>query len=152
MHVLVDQAAGLGRGGAHDALDHVGGQLLQHVHRVVHVQLFHDAGQLRVRDGVDDALLLGRFKVGKNVSRRVLGEQTEDHGHAVVLQLREELGQVVFVHVLHAPLQLLHVSAVQQLHQLIAALFLNGFIVEGFQVLVFLQQGHLPMLQHYCSV
>ena len=130
MQILVDQGAGLGRGGAHDALDHVGRQLLHHVHRVVDVHLLDDAGQLRVCDGVDDALLFGRLQMGKNLRRRLLGEKAEDHGHAVVFDGREEFRHVEIVQFLHAQLELLHLPALQQLAQLVGPPLLQRVIVR----------------------
>ena len=142
MHVLVDQAACLRRGGAHDALDDARGQFLQHVDRVVHVQLFDDPGQLRVRDGVDDAFLLRGLEVCENVGCGILGEQAEDHRHAGVLQLREELRQVVFVHGLHAPLQFLDIAAVEQRHQFCVALFLYRLVIQSLPVFVIIHGDH----------
>lgn len=56
--VLIDEVARGGRRRAHDTLDDVGRQLLHHVDGIVNIQLFDDAGKLRIGDGVDDRLLL----------------------------------------------------------------------------------------------
>ena len=132
VEILVDQSPGLRRGGAHDTLDHVGGKLLHHVDRVVHVQFLNDPGQFRVGHGVDDALLVRHVEVREHVGRRLLGEQTEHHRHAVVFNSGEELRHVKLVHLFHALLECAHAAAVQKSGQLIAALFLNRLIVHGF--------------------
>ena len=79
--VLVDEVARGRRRRAHDTLDHIGRQLLHHVDGVVNIQLFDDAGKLRIGDGVDDRLLLLDLEVGEHGRRDLLGQDTEHHGH-----------------------------------------------------------------------
>ena len=141
--ILVDEAAGLGSCGAHDALDHIGGQLFHDIHRVVHVQLLDDPGQLLVGDGVDDALLFRGLQIGEDLRRRLLGQQPEHHGHAVVVDLGEEFRHVELVHFLQTLLQGLPILLLQQLRQLVILLFLDRLIVHGLQDLVLLQAAHL---------
>ena len=144
---MVDEIAGLRGGGAHNAPDHVRGQLFDDIDRVVDIELLHDPGKLGIGDGIDDALLLGRFKVCKDVRCGLLRQKAEDHGHAVVVDLGEEFRHVKFVEFLHAALQFFHVMAVQQLRQLIGLLFNKGLVIQAlvlFKQFLFLQQVHLP--------
>ena len=140
---MVDEAPGLGSGGAHHALDHVGGQLFHDVHRVVHIQFLNDPGQLLVGDGVDDALLLRSLQVGKDLRRRLLGQQAEHHGHAVIVDLGEEFRHVELVHFLQTLLQGLAILLFQQRCQLVILFFLDRLVIHGLQDLVFLQAAHL---------
>ena len=118
-------ARGLRRGRAHDALDDIRGQLLHHVHGVVHVHILDDLAQLLVGDGVDYLLLLRRVQLGEHLGALALAQQAEDHRHALRLllaQLGEEGGDVELVHVLQLVLQRLQLAPLEQAQQLLAPL------------------------------
>ena len=78
-------------------LHHVGGQFLQHVHRIVHKEVLHDGGQLPVRDRHDDDLLgLGR-QIGEYLRRQLLWQGTEGHCGLLLGQRLDKLGDVHLV-------------------------------------------------------
>ena len=54
---LVDEVPGLGFGVFQHAPHHAGRQLLQHIDRVIHIEVFYDVAQLGISEGVDDDLL-----------------------------------------------------------------------------------------------
>ena len=148
MQVLVDQRPGLGCRRTHHALDDIGGKLFHHVDGIVDEQFLDDARQFRVGHGVDDPLLIRGLEIRKNIGCRLLGEETEDHRHAVVLNAGEKLGHVELVHLFHALLQRAHVAAVQEVRQLVRPLFLKGIIIQGIQgvpVLVLIHLCHPPL-------
>ena len=74
---LVDEFAGLRTGDLEHPLDHVGRELLQHVHCVVYIQLFHNGGELLVGDGLQHALLLLGGEVGEHLRCQLLGQGTK---------------------------------------------------------------------------
>ena len=119
---FVDHAAGGGVGLAQNALDHIGRQLLHHVDGVVNIQLFDDAGKLRIGDGVDDRLLLLDLEVGEHGRRDLLGHDTEHHGHplrVILPQLAEELGNVKLVHLAELLAQRLHPVLIEKCKELV---------------------------------
>ena len=96
---LVDLLAGLGPGVAQDAGDHAGGHLLNDVHGVVQVELVQDLPELPVAERADEALLvLAVIQVGEDLGGQLLGEEAEDDGLLVRLQLPQEGGDVHLVH------------------------------------------------------
>ena len=120
--VLVDEVARGRRRRAHDTLDHIGRQLLHHVDGVVNIQLFDDAGKLRIGDGVDDRLLLLDLEVGEHGRRDLLGQDTEHHGHplrVILPQLAEELGNVKLVHLAELLAQRLHPVLIEKCKELV---------------------------------
>ena len=76
---LVDQGPCLGGGVLEDAVDEVGGQLPEHVDRVVDHQALHQLLQLLIGDGPDELLLMLECQVCKDLCRQVLVEGPEDN-------------------------------------------------------------------------
>ena len=107
--------------------------------------LFDDPGQFRVGDGVDDALLVGRFEVGEDFRRPLLRQQAEKHGHAVVLKRGEEFGHVEFRHFVETLAQLLHAPALEQFHQLVVAFVYQILVYDGLSDFFFVFQARVPL-------
>ena len=114
---LVDEFAGVGAGGLQHPLYHVGGQLLQHVHRIVHVQLLHDRGDLLVGGRLDNDLLGVRLQIGEHLRCHLLGQGAEHHHDLVLGQLLQELGDIDFVLLQQGGTQRVQITALQQLQQ-----------------------------------
>ena len=129
VQILIDQVSRLARRGAHHTLDHVRGKLLHHVDRVVDVQLFHDPGKLRVRDRVDDPLLIRRIKIGKDLRRLLLGKEPEEHRHTVVFERGKEFSHIEFRHLVHSLAQGLHVAIVEHFCQLVG-MFIDKIVID----------------------
>ena len=137
--VLVDEVARGGCRRAHDTLDNVGRQLLHHVDSVVDVQLFDNAGELRIGDGVDDRLLLLDLKIGKHGRRDLLGQDAEHHGHPlriVLPQLTEKLGNIKLIHLAELLAQRLHPVLIQKCKEFVV----QRLVIFVFPVLIV----HLP--------
>ena len=130
--VLVDKCARSRRRRAHDALDDVCRQLLHHVDRVVDVQLFDDAGELRVSDGVDDRLLLLDLEICKHRRRDLLGQDAEHHRHplgVILPEFTEKLRDIKLIHFVELLTQRLHPMLIQKRKE---------FVVQRLVVLVLL--------------
>ena len=94
---LVDQTAHLRCGVLQDALDHIGGHVLQHIHRVVHVQVLHDDGQFRIRRRSDDELLHLRLQLCEHVGRHALGQRAESQHGLLTVQQSQKFCNIHFV-------------------------------------------------------
>ena len=117
VEVLVDKPAGVRPGVFQHPLDHVGRQLLQHVHRIVHIQLLHDGRQLLICGGLDDNLLSLRRKVGKHLRRQLLGQCTEGHHGLLLRQLRDALRNIHLILLRQHGPEGMVIPALQQIQQ-----------------------------------
>ena len=138
-------------GDAHHALDNVGGQLLHHIDGIVEVELFENASELAVSDGVDDILLLRRVELGKDLCAVLLGEHSEHHRHLMRRQFREKLRVVELVVLLQDLLELLQLLLLKERAHLLDLFIVDRFEIDGIsdllrgQVLqLFLLQGNAP--------
>ena len=95
---FVDGFPHLRRGLIQNADDHAGGHLLHDVHRVVQIQLVQHLGQLRVGKAVDEQLLALRLQLHEYLRRRLLGQQTVQQGHQLLLTLLQQQGDVGGLH------------------------------------------------------
>ena len=122
---LVDLAAGRRVAVAQDTGDHVGGHVLDHVHRVVQVQLVQHLPQLLVVQGVDEPLLVvGVLQLGEHLGGLLLGQQPEHQDGLLRSQLIQELGHVHLIHLHENGAQLAELFGLDQLHQLFQLIFL----------------------------
>ena len=95
---LVDLLAHLGVGLGEDTLDHIGRHLVDEIRRIVDVKLVDDLVQLTVGKTADQQLLPFAVQLGKGLGRGLLGQQPEQHRHALLLEILEHAGNVRRLH------------------------------------------------------
>ena len=140
--ILVDERARSWRRRAHDALDDVCRKLLHHVDRIVDIQFLDDAGKLRVRDGVDDRLLLLDLKICEHRRRDLLGQDAKHHRHplgVILPEFTEKLRDIKLIHFVELLAQRLHPMLIQKRKELVVQR-LVVLVLLVFRVLIV----HLP--------
>ena len=130
---FIDGFAHLRRGLVQDTDDHAGGHLLHDVHGVVQIQLVQHFLQLRVGEAVDEHFLAVGLQLHEHLRRRLLGQQTVQQGHLLLLALLQQQGDIRRLH------------GQEQVAQLGIAL-LRGQLVYPFLVLLQL----LLIIDHAC--
>ena len=118
LQVAVDYVARFSGGVLEHALYHSRRQFLQHIDRVVHIQLLNYLPQLAVGGAFEYHLLHVAVQVGKHVRRQLLGQRAEQQPRLLGREAAQELGNIHLVHPSQPLAQFLYGAALEQFAEL----------------------------------
>ena len=96
---LVNDLPGFRRCIAHHSLDNCRRKFLQHVHRIVHKEIFHNLMEFRICNAVYNMFLNVRLQTGKSIRRQFLGKHTKNQDFAVIIQFLHKFSNIRFIHI-----------------------------------------------------